>query len=58
VFTITGPRVHDPADWVFTIGRTRCSGSPEYAPRRDCESQPEVYHFESRCPSLSQTPAF
>jgi transposase InsO family protein len=31
VFTITGQRVHDLADCAFTIGRTSCSRSPEYA---------------------------
>jgi len=31
VFTLHGLCVHDPADRAFTIGRTSCSRSPEYA---------------------------
>jgi hypothetical protein len=32
---MTGTRAQDPADPVFTIGRTSCSRSPEYAPDHD-----------------------
>jgi hypothetical protein len=34
---MAGTRAQDPADRVFTIDRTSCSRSPEYAPERDAE---------------------
>jgi hypothetical protein len=45
---MSGTCAHDPADRVFTIGRTSCSRSPEYTLYSKLVAAPEVVVILSR----------